>query len=323
MSNVEDRLWQKVKSKPGRKLSADFTQQAMQRITKHQNASPFTRAIAAIRSIFAMRMLSKPAGIAAGVAILTITAGTGYAALRWLQPNTQVIGQVTTLENGNKRFWLHSDACQGQDMDGPVKSYYEIKASSKVTPDQIRATVESGCEDDLLEQLFPTVIAQGQKGHATDDFKPGDKQYFFPYVKLKSVGDDYLVVDGMLNGVKYPNVKLPLEKNAKMFAKGEKISVGELVPGKWLTLVTYTTALDQPYATEAMTMSQISTLSDSGFPKGAKVEGLIQRQYDVEQTMNTYANMGIEWTRLVKDDKSPDGWKQLIPLDGNWDNYNR
>lgn len=322
MSNNEDRLWRKTKTKPGRTLSADFTEITVQRIAQRQKTPLFARVIAAIRSIFVMRVLSKPAGIAAGIAILTITAGTGYAALRWLQPNTQVIGQVTLLDNGNKRFWLHSDACQGQDMEKPVDSYYEIKAGSKVTPEQIRAMVESGCEDDMLEQLFPETMSKYAKGKPTD-FKPGDKQYFFPYVQLKSVGDGYIVVDSMLNGVKYSGVKLAIGKDVKMFAKGESIAAHDLIPGKWLTLVTSTAALDKPFGTEVMNPEQLAALSDNGFPKGTKVEGLIQRQYNVAQTMETMGNMGTEWTRLVKDANSPDGWKHLIPLDGNWSNYNR
>lgn len=267
-----------------------------------------------------MRLITKPAGIAAGVAVLAITAGTGYATLRWLQPNTQVISQVTTLENGNKRFWLHSDACQGQDMDYPVDSYYEIKAGSKVTPDQIRAMVESSCEDDMLEQLFPETI---EAAKSIQSFKPGDKQYNFPYVKLKEVGKDYIIVDNGLNGTTYTDVRLPLDHGTKIYTKGKPIDKKDLQIGKWLTLVTYTTALDKPFATEVLPPDQINALSENGFARGTRVEGIIERQYNVEQTMDTMSDMGMEWTRLVKDDKSPDGWKQLIPLDGNWDNYNQ
>ncbi|HEU4914605.1 MAG TPA: hypothetical protein VFT16_04355 [Candidatus Saccharimonadales bacterium] len=322
MSTIDDRLWQKPKT-PKRPLRSDFTEAVMADIEQAKPAPLVTRIASAIRRPFAMRLITKPAGIAAGVAVLAITAGTGYATLRWLQPNTQVISAVTTLENGNKRFWLHSDACQGQNMDYPVDSYYEIKAGSAVTPEQIRAMVESGCEDDMLEQLFPDVIKPMPKGQAGQGFKPGDRQYSFPYAKLKAVGKDYIVVDSGLNGQTYKNVRLPLENDARIYAKGKEISKQDLRPGKWLTLVTYTTALDKPFATETMTPDQINELAENGFPRGTKVEGVIERQYDVEQTMSTMENMGMEWTRLVKDDKSPDGWKQLIPLDGDWSNYNR
>jgi hypothetical protein len=323
MSNIDDRLWQKPTSQPKRTLSADFTGRTMERISQN-NPGLLARAASAIRSLKHMHLLTKPTAIAAGVAVLTLSVGTGYAALRWLQPNTQVTSGVTTLDNGNKRFWLHSDACQGQDMETPVDSYYEIKAGSRVTPEQIHASVESGCEDDMLEQLFPEQIhANAQPKGAKADFKAGDKQYFFPYVQLKSIGKDHIVVNSKLNGVAYTNVKLPLVDGAKMYAKGEAITAKDLVPGKWLTLVTATTALDKPFASEAMAPGELTKLAENGFPRGTKVEGLIQRQYDVEQTMSTMSDMGVEWTRLVKDDKSPDGWKQLIPLDGNWKSYNQ
>jgi hypothetical protein len=210
-------------------------------------------------------------------------------------------------------------------MDSPVDSYYEIKAGSNVTPEQIRATIESGCEDDMLEQLFSKQIdgakRAGDKMLKENTFKPGDKQYYFPYVQLKSVGKDYIVVDSGLNGVTHKDVKLRFTKDVKMYAKGQAIKTDELVPGKWLTLVLFTTALDRPFATETMPPSELEKLAENGFPRGAQVEGIIQRQFDVKQAMAAMTGMGMEWTRLVKDEQSPDGWRQLIPLDGNWDKY--
>ncbi|HET8669529.1 MAG TPA: hypothetical protein VFM05_02560 [Candidatus Saccharimonadales bacterium] len=66
----------------------------------------------------------------------------------------------------------------------------------------------------------------------------------------------------------------------------------------------------------------LAWLTDNGFPHGAIVEGVVQRQFNIEETMDTMGNMGMEWTRLVKDRQSADGWKQLIPLDGDWNNHN-
>jgi hypothetical protein len=206
-------------------------------------------------------------------------------------------------------------------MTYPVDSYYEIKSGSKVTPDNIKDFVNSACEDDMLEVLFPALTKAQPKGQIPQ-FKPGEKQYFFPYAQLKKVTKDHIIVDTRLNGKKYTDVTLPIVKGAKVYYKGEAIALADLKPGKWLTLVTYTTALDVPYSTETMPPAQLDKLSENGFPRGTQVEGVIQREYSVEFTFGSQTDMGTEWTRLVKDSKSPDGWKQLIPLDGNWDNYN-
>lgn len=309
MSTIDERLRQKPTTKPKRTLSAGFTASTMDRIAQ-TNASA-SQPFMAIRRTFAMHLFTKPAGIAAAVAVLAMTAGTGYAALQWLQPNTKLNSTVTTLENGNKRFWVHSDACQGQDASGPIDSYYEIKAGSKTTPEDIRKIVEASCESDMLEALFSEQI---QNSPTPQEFKPGDKQYVFPYVQLREVGADYIVVDTALNGETFKDVRVPLDKNARLYAKGKAIKLADLRPGKWLTLVSYTTALDEPYATEALSPAGISRLSEKGLPKGAIVEGIIERQYNVDSVNAGMGAMGEDWTRLVEDKNAPGGWKHLVPL---------
>lgn len=316
MSNIEDRLWQNIPTRsPHRELSANFTEDTMLRLQTVQDKRPLLKWFQAISNLRLQHM--KPASVVAGVGILLVTAGTGYAALRWLQPHSTINGQVTTLANGNKRFWVHADSCQGQNHDNPLDEYFEIKAGGKTTPEQIRASVEAECEADLLEELFSAQVQANAKGQS---FKPGGKQYFFPYVVLKSTGHDYIVVDSALNGVHYKNVHLQLTNGLRVYAKGQAISLKKLKPGDQLTLVSYTTALSVPYSTETMTPSDLAKLSKGGFPIGTKVEGIIQRQYDATKAEAAQTAMGTDWTRLVKDSRSPDGWSQLIPFDHNYQN---
>jgi hypothetical protein len=112
-----------------------------------------------------------------------------------------------------------------------------------------------------------------------------------------------------------------LEKDAAFFSKGQTIKQSDLRAGDWVTLVSYTTSLDKPFATESTMPQDLEKLMEEGFPIGARVEGMIKRQYSPDTFSRLMGVMGEDWTRLVKDKNSPDGWKQLIPFDHDWDKH--
>jgi hypothetical protein len=320
MKDIERRLGQHAPAEPRRPLSSTFTADTMRRIADRTRPSLSTRIASVIQGVPTMHKFTKPAALAIGLAVLAVTAvGTGYAALQWLQPHSTVdTNSITVLPNGNTRFWIHHDSCQGQDSDSPSNGYYEIKAGSKVTPEDLRKGIEAGCEDDLLQELFPETL----KSAAVADFKPGDKQYQFPYVKIKAIGKDYIIAQGTYNGKRYPDARLPIDSHAKFYSKGQDISLQDFHPGDWVTMVNYTTELDRPFATETLHPDELEPLIENGFPRGTRIEGMIKRQYNPETTVQLMGVMGEDWTRLVEDKKSPDGWKQLVPFDHNWEHYN-
>lgn len=324
MNDIDTRLKDMEHNiQPRRALSADFASVVMGQIKEAKRPAPslWAQLVSQMRRTTSLRHLSKPAAIAIVVAALGLMAGTGYAALKWLQPRSTLDKQsVVTLPNGNKRFWIHSDTCQGQDMEFAVDSYYEIRAGSTITPEELRKGIEASCEDDLLEHLFPEAMQTAKRFR---DFKPYDKQYFFPWSQVLAIDDRGVTLTSKLNGASNPAVKLPFDKNARLYEKGQKVTREHIKPGDWVTVVGYTTALAKPFSTETMTDAEIAALSDSGFPKGLRIAGLIRRQYNPEQYMGVIGAMGYDWTRLVEDKKSPDGWKQLVPFDHDWEQYKK
>lgn len=320
MKDIDERLTTAHKLQPRRTLSPHFTDATMAEVhaASQRHTSLLSRIVSNLQGFIAMHKLAKPAALAIGLVIVVITAGTGYATLKWLQPNSTLDkNSITTLPNGNIRFWIHSDSCQGQDMEHPVDSYYEIKAGSKVTPEDLRHHIEASCEDDLLAQLFP----ETRKAINFQNFKSGEKQYFLPWVEIKAISNQGVRVQSGLNGHTYPETTLPLDKNVRIYEKGQKIALSDLKPGDWVTLVSYTTALDKPFSTETMTDSELETLMENGFPKGTRVAGLIRHQYNPIESGQRAGVMGEDWTRLVEDKNSPDGWRQLVPFDRDWNKY--
>lgn len=320
MKDMDELLRRSAPQGPRRGLTAEFTGLILERVSDaSQRQRVPERLASALRGVFTMHKLTKPAVLGLGIAAATLT-GSALAAVLWLQPHASLTQDgVTTLANGNKRFWVATDSCQGQGSMGPGKGYYEIKAGSKLTPEQLTKQLEASCESDLLPQLFPHLAGDGKKEPAP--FKPGDKQYYTPLgSKFEKTDGRTVTLSTVLNGETYQHATLPLASNLKVYEKGKAISLNDLKPGDNLTLVIATTALDQPYSTETMSPDDLAKLSKDGFPIGSVVEGIIKRQYDEAALSAHYSVMGEDWTRLVEDKNSADGWRQLVPFDHN---YNR
>jgi len=261
-----------------------------------------------------MHKLSKTAAVASTCAILALTAGTTFAAVQWLQPNAKVDqNSITTLPNGNKRVWINLESCQGQDTPAPSSHYIEIKAGAAVTPQDIAKYLEAQCESDLLHVLFKDVIPHYPKG-TVPTIKFGQDQYYFPYATLKATGKDFMVVDIGLNGETFTDVTVPVDTDARFYLKGKPIALRDLHPGKELTLVVHTKALNQAYSTETLRPDEINKLSLNGMPIGASIKGAIEHVYDKLEANKAMQSSGQLWTNLVKDAKSPDGWRQVTPL---------
>jgi hypothetical protein len=318
MKDIESRLGETPARSPRRKLGNDFTAQTMQQIKERGRISLGKRLLSrlpgASYGVKPMHKLSKTTALAGSLAIIAITAGTAFAAVQWLQPHVQIDPQKTiTLPNGNKRVLVKVDTCQGQDMKGPWEQYIEIKANAQITPQDIANYRQAECEADLLPQLFADAAPTVDKTSA-QNFKPGQEQYVFPYGTVKSVGQDFIVVDVGLNGQDFHNVRVPVDKDARFYLKGKPIKLSDLQPGKEVTLVIHTTALQQPYSTETLRPDEIHKLSKDGLPIGATLKGAIEHVHSQSDVYKALQSSGVQWTSLEKDSHSPDGWRQVTPL---------
>ena len=298
---------------PRRELRANFTRTTTNYLAAHPRPKAWREHL---QEIWNMKLAHKPAGIALGILLATASIGTVAAVANgWLDPNAKVDrgSGITKLANGNIRVWINADACQGQSMTSKLHSYYEIKAGSNVTPEKLADKLNFECESDMLTQLFPEITAlYGKtKDNSQYTFTPYSKQYFTPFVTFVSADPGGMVVDTGLNGVKYNHVHIAVAQDAHFYYMGERVSLKDLKPGTLLTLVTQTSALDKPYATETMRPEELSTLSKDGFPIGATVVGAIQHKYPAESETSLDPS---SYTRLEADQTAPDGWRQISPL---------
>jgi hypothetical protein len=314
MKDIDSHLQRLAATQPRRGLSRDFTAHTMKRAL--EAPSVLGRFASMFQGVTHMHKLTKPMAIGLAIVAAIAVTVTGVASLLWLQPDVQFdkAQGITTLANGDKRFWLKIGSCQGQDGGLPAKAYYEMRANSKTTIDDMIAGLNSECEADLVQQLFPYPGQPGKKADDAPAFKPFSDQQFYPYATFRGLDGDTLRVDVGLNGEKFYNVRVPIDRDAKFYEKGQLIAAKDLRPGSFLTLVIHTTALSQAWSTETMTPDQIAPLTKDGLPLGARVKGAIQHVYDVNAAVKIQMSMGTDWTRLTPDKNVAGGWRQIAPL---------
>lgn len=163
MNDLDKRL-SRAKINPCRELSANFTQKVLLATDAKKRKTGFPDMVSSVWKGHFVYKFSKPATIFASLAVTTLVAGTAYAAVQWMEPNATLDkGAIVTLTNGNKRFWVHTDSCQGQSMEFPIDSYYEIKSGAKTTPEDIRNHVQAECEAGLTAERFPELASSSKK----------------------------------------------------------------------------------------------------------------------------------------------------------------
>ncbi len=301
---------------PRRSLTTDFTDRTMMGLQTGRRKQAWRHGKAGMYRRLQMSHYSlvKRLGLAAGVVGL-LAGGAAFATAAWLRPDIRLdqAEGITTLANGDKRFWINYSSCQGQEQNGPQHEYYEMSATSHTSIEQLTQGLIGYCEADLVTQLFPDLTGTSPK-KGTQDFQPYQEQYFSPYAQLKGVDSKGITVDLGLNGQSYANVHIATDKNATFYEKGQKIGVERLRVGSWLTLVVHTTALAKPYATETLPPSELAKLSENGLPIGATLEGAVQHAYNPADAIKIEETMGKDWTRLEQDKNATDGWRQVSPL---------
>lgn len=312
MNDIDRQLHNLHSAEPRRPLSATFTVDTYKKIQTRPRGFRSWRQASYLQGVFSMRSLPKKIALGLGVAAVTLTTGSAVANIFWHEPQVSLkAGSLTTLESGNQHFALDVKNCQGQGGYSAT-NYYEIKAGSALTPAELTKAIEASCEPKLQNEQFPEIA---KASVAYQDFKPGTKQYFVPTsVTIKSIGDKTITVDTMLNGKSYKNVTLPLNSKIKVYSKDKQINLKDLRAGNIVTLVTATTSLDKPFATEMIPEAELAKLSKDGFPIGARVEGAIVEHYSQAKFNEVFSRLGTDWTRLEADKNSPNGWRQISPL---------
>ena len=293
-----------IPTEPSRKLSVDFSDRVMENI----EVSGHGRLSKSMKGLLFMKIRKlKTASITSiAIAASLLAAGGVYASTQWHAPATSVdVSSIKTIASGKKsgdiRVWINLDSCPGQHVTHPERDYYEIRQGSTLTPDQLANGLRADCETDMLAQLFPVVLQSPlHTAQGTLD------QYYAVPVKVMQIDASNIRVNATIGQEKISDATLPIDSDASFYYKGDKVQLSQIQPGDWVTLVAHTTAL----GTSIWTDSPGTTIS--GFPVGATVKGAIKHLYSPQDS--AYKTMGRDWTRLVPDSTSPDGWRELVPL---------
>ncbi len=312
MKNLESLIKAHSNAEPRRNVSHGFSDRVMAEVHASKGNS-FLARIASARKGLAMYKITKPTALIGGLGIVLLTTATGFATLKWTQPDVALDSAqgITTLSNGDRRFWIDYTNCPSAMAPTGSKAYYEIKAGSKLTPEQLTQGLLASCDSNELSNFFPQIA--GKKGE-TPPFKPYQDQYYTPIVTFRSASSDTITVD---NG-SYKNVNLPVDQDAAFYSQGKQVQLRDLRPGDTIDLVVHTTALAQAYSTETIPPDQLASMSKDGFPIGATVQGGVRYTADHWQIIDTIMQkQGTDWTTLKQDASAPDGWSQVTPLANN------
>ncbi|HSX07645.1 MAG TPA: hypothetical protein VLG11_02020 [Candidatus Saccharimonadales bacterium] len=291
MTDLDSRLRHSAGTEPRREVSGSFTDRTMARILTEQRQTVFGRAASRIKRSIPMKIRHiKHVGAMASIFAVLLVGGTTYAALRWQgNEGTADYGGITTLANGNTRFWVHAHDC----ADEQGKQYFDIKAGSKITPAQISDMVAGTCENLDITSVFPGIALNGTAPKGIDITQPGGYQ---KALESAEINTQYYLTTGVVSKVAHTSITLnipghgtttlPINTNAKIFALGEPVARQSIKKGQPVALVLQaqaTFADMQPHA------NYISLLP------GSSVYGIELTHHEFYDT----ADEGKEFTRLV------------------------
>lgn len=291
MTDIDSRLHHSAGTEPRREVSASFTDRTMARISAKQRQTVFGRATSRIKRSTSMKVRHiKHAGAIASVFAMLLVGGTTYAALRWQgNEGTADYGGITTLANGDTRFWVHAHDCG----DEQGKQYFDIKAGSKITPAQISDMVASTCENLDVPSIFPGIGLNGTTPKGVDITEPGGYQ---KALESTEINTQYYLTTGIVSKISGASITLdipghgmttlPINADAKSFALGEPIARKNIKKGQPVALVLQAQAT---FADMQPHKNYVSLLP------GSRVYGIEVTHHEFYNT----ADEGKEFTRLV------------------------
>ena len=155
-----DKLLAQHAPKPARALRANFTETTLGFIAGHEPA----RGLHGLRDRLRARLLTRAGALSfAGVALLS---GTVAAIALWPSPS---VTQTTTklLPSGNHIVGYDAKNCNYFDelhgaANAPTddKVYYEVRAGSSLTDEQLRDSLQGVCEENLSNNAMSAIIKQ-------------------------------------------------------------------------------------------------------------------------------------------------------------------
>jgi|GEM_PF-1798085 len=309
MNDIDSRLRGQANQAPRRPLTKDFTNLVMERSLAGPKRGQFTGWVSNLKGILTMKLHLKRTGLLLGAGATLLLGGTAYAAIRWIgYDDGAAYGGVTTLNNGDTRFWVSS---KGHCSDHVGKMFYEIKKGATLTPAQISDMVAGACEFTDITPLFPGVPLTGTAptGMSLESTAPGNLEKMVASTEVQT--QHYLTVGTVKanNGTSmtitfsrksgYVTETFPISANAQAFDNGQATSLASLKSGDPVQLI----------MTVQTTYGAISNLGlnwqDAGHDTlpGSSIYGVVKAHHAV---YDVHAQ-GTEFTPLVPNTKDIQG----------------
>ena len=242
MTDIDTRLRRKLYGAPRRKVSVSFTDRTMALIEARSRQTVFGRVASTLQRSISMKVAHvKHAGVLAGVLATLLLGGTTYAALRW-QGNDGAAdyGGITTLANGDTRFWVHAHDCS----DEQGKQYFDIKAGSSITPAQISDMVAGTCENTDIGALFPGLQLNGTLPKGISYKQPNG---YAKAMASTEINTQYYIGGGVIKHIDSTSLTLsvpgeadrtiPLEHGVAVYKEGQPQTIPSIKSGQPVLLV--------------------------------------------------------------------------------------
>jgi hypothetical protein len=228
MTDIEMHLHHKPSDKPRRNLSAGFTNRTMAQVQARSRQTMIRRVASIITKGIPMKLrhMKHTGAVMAAFAVIVL-GSTTYAAIRWQgSEGAADFGGITKLANGDTRFWVHAHDC----ADEQGKQYFDIKAGSKVTPEDITDMVAGTCENLDIMSIFPNINMSGTLPQGISYDQPDG---YNRAIASTEVNTQYYMAGGIIknidrqhNALTYATIgeadrTVPLNSDVKIFKSGQ------------------------------------------------------------------------------------------------------
>lgn len=247
MNDIDLRLRSQGARVPRRPLTKDFTNLVMERSLDGSAKGGFAGAASSLKGILTMKLHVKRAGLLIGAGATLLLGGGAYAAVRWVgYDDGAAYGGITTLQNGDTRFWVSS---KGHCSDHVGKLYYRIKKDATITPSQISDMVAGTCETTGLSSLFPGVALAGTAptGMSLESTARGNLEKMMASTEVQTqhyvttgtikANDGTTMTIAFSQRSGYVTQTFPVNTDVRVFDNGKSVSLGSLKPGNPVQLV--------------------------------------------------------------------------------------
>jgi hypothetical protein len=308
MNDFETRL-QGGTAKPRRSLREDFTSQTIAAIREQPHEPKYRPKW---KEYIPVKLFHKPAAIGAAFALTIAIGGSAYAAVGGISGIKALFGGETPLSNGDRIVKVDTQACphvnafnvtnKNRTPNGSV--YYRVKASSKLTNEQVVQVVQGYCEADSEStrngSLAQTIVNLPENKDKTVAWY-GD-------TTVTSVSTDHITVAFDMYGTKgHPNELQHvvttfnhIDPHAVVIHNGTKQTMADLKPGDHVG-ISYRAIGDALAHSETMPPDQLNTDETTVI--------LVTKLSDNMKAYYSYSKYnGREFEQVAPCDKNPSGY---------------